>query len=229
LTHRFLSNFSWPAIIAVLFTVLPVITSSILGAWAIREEAVISSWTNNQWLIVTIVLAVASAIALSPPTLLAVIFGYFLNWMAFPYLLTLNLSAISLVYCIVSYIDNGTLIDQLQKAYPSIKTLLNRFRSNQLRLVFFMKLSPLFPFAITNLVFVLSRASFSTIVLGGMAGMIPRTLLAIWIGIEAKELRVLIENPNEKLEAKVALFILLLVSTLGTGYFFRNQVTKEPQ
>lgn len=229
MTRRFLSNYSWPAIIAILLTVLPVITSSILGAWAIREEVVISSWTYNQWVIATILLAIASAIALSPPTLLAVIFGYFLNWMAFPYLLVLNLTAISLVYCIVNYIDNGrTLIDQLQKAYPSTKTLLHRFRSNQLRLVFFMKLSPLFPFSITNLIFVLSRASFSTIVLGGMAGMIPRTLLAIWIGIEAKELRVLIENPNEKLEAKVALFILLLVSTLGTGYFFRNQVTKEP-
>lgn len=229
MTGKFSYRTSWPALLATLLTLLPVVTSSILGAWAIQHESLLASWSSPQWLIATIVLALASAVALSPPTLIAVLFGYFLNWLAFPYLLVLNLTAISLVYIVVKSIDNGTLIEQLQKAYPSVSTLVHRFRQNQFRLIFFMKLSPLFPFAVTNLIFVLSRARFATILIAGMAGMIPRTLLAIWIGIEAKELRLLIENPNEKLEAKVVLFILLLVSTLGTGYFFRNQVTKEPQ
>jgi uncharacterized membrane protein YdjX (TVP38/TMEM64 family) len=228
LTRKFPNSYSWQALLATLLTVLPVVTSSLLGAWAIREEAVLNSWTGQEWWIATILLALASALALAPPTLLAVIFGYFLNWLAFPYLIVLNLTAIALVYFLVGYVDKGMLVDQLQKAYPKSNALLHRFNDNQLRLVFFMKLSPLFPFAITNLVFVLSRARFSSIILGGTAGMIPRTLLAIWIGIEAKELRTLIENPNEKLEAKVVLFVLLLISTLGTVYFFRKRATEQP-
>jgi uncharacterized membrane protein YdjX (TVP38/TMEM64 family) len=63
--------------------------------------------------------------------------------------------------------------------------------------------------------FALSGAKLKNILLGGFLGMTPRTLLAIWSGREAREIRTLLENPNQSIWGQVIIVALILVSIAG--------------
>jgi len=62
---------------------------------------------------------------------------------------------------------------------------------------------------------------------GGTLGMIPRTILAVWAGKEAQDIAYLLEHPNEGLSTKVFILLLIVISTFGLGYFFRDKKVTE--
>ncbi len=211
-----------PIIISILMTIIPLLATSILTAWAISNENYLATWGVATWIIVTLLLTITSTIALTPPTFLALVYGYFLGLAAIPYLIVLNLAAIGLVFCFASFFDAGTTLPYLLKVFPKAKPLLDRFYKNQLKIIFFAKLSPVLPFAVTNMFFAISGAKFKQVLLGGTLGMIPRTVLAVWVGSEARDIQYLLENPNEDLASKILILFLILLSTFGIGYFLKN-------
>ncbi|TDB69259.1 hypothetical protein EZE20_01415 [Arundinibacter roseus] len=204
-------------------TIVPLFTSSLLTGWAITHEQLLAEWPLETWMLATIGLAVASALALSPPTFLALVYGYFLGWIALPFLFLLNLMAILVVYTVARRMRSGSMLLHLQRAYPQVHRLLQRFEENQLRLIFFAKLSPVLPFAVTNLFFVLAGAQLRQVLLGGTLGMVPRTVLAVWVGLEAREISYLLAHPNEDLASKLLLIVLIIASTLGIAWFFKKK------
>ncbi len=203
--------------------VMPLVTSSLLTAWAVGYEELWSGLSSTQWVFITLGLAVASAFALTPPTFLALVYGYFLGWVGFPLLLLLNFGAIGIVFFMGKKVIPASFLPQIQAAYPAAAKLLLRFHENPVRLIFFAKLSPALPFAITNLVFTLAGARISQMLLGGAFGMIPRTLLALWMGTQAKEIRYLLEHPNEGMGTKLLVVALVILSTAGILWFFKRR------
>ncbi|CAG5009362.1 hypothetical protein DYBT9275_04479 [Dyadobacter sp. CECT 9275] len=198
-------------------------TTSLLTAWAIGHENMLREWTFPFWVLVTVLLTVTSALALTPPTFLAMVYGYFLGWVALPLLFMLNLGAICIVYFLARFLNPGKTRNYLLAVYPKVGILLKRFRAQELRLIFFAKLSPILPFAVTNLFFAIAGARLKQVLAGGTLGMIPRTILAVWVGYEAQDIRYLLEHPNEGLGSKVLLILLISASTVGMGYFFRSR------
>ena len=73
----------------------------------------------------------------------------------------------------------------------------------------------------------MAGARFKQILAGGTLGMIPRTILAVWAGKEAQDITYLLAHPNEGLWTKVVLITLIVISTLGIGYFFRDKKIAE--
>lgn len=210
-------------VISVLMTVVPLLTTSLLTAWAINNEEFLRAMPLGWWIGVTLILTIASSVALTPPTFLALVYGYFLGWKSIPILFGMNLGAIALIYVSANYLHATSLRKHLMQIYPQVGSLLSRFYKNELRLIFFAKLSPVLPFAITNLFFAMAGARFKQVLAGGTLGMIPRTVLAVWAGREAQDIRYLLEHPNEGLATKVVLILLIIVSTIGVGYFFRER------
>lgn len=202
---------------------MPLLTSSILTAWAVGYESYWTSLSLGGWILITLMLSLTSALALTPPTFLALVYGYFLGWIGFPLLFLLNLGAIGLVYLIGKKLIPVSFLSQLQQAYPAAAPLLERFHENPVRLIFFTKLSPMLPFAITNLLFTMVGARLPQMLLGGVLGMIPRTALAMWMGTQAKEIRYLLEHPNEGLGTKLLIVALVLLSTAGIGWYFKKK------
>jgi len=203
-----------PSLSAFFLTLLPILTSSVIGVWMIQNEGFIKSFGWKEWAIVCVLSIFGCALALIPPTLLAFGFGYFLGWMAIVPLILLNLAAITMVYTIVQRMDRVSLL-RYSSQFPSIATFLNRVHANEIRFVFFTKLSPVLPFALTNLVFSLMGIQFKNVILGGFLGMIPRTVLAVWVGMEAKEISQLVQNPNESVTSRVVILGLVVVSVVG--------------
>jgi uncharacterized membrane protein YdjX (TVP38/TMEM64 family) len=223
LANPILKKYPLPLVLSTVLAIMPLLTSSLLTAWAVSYESYWSSLSLIEWLLITLVLSFASALALTPPTFLALVYGYFLGWTGLPLLFLLNLGAIGMVYIIGKKLIPISFLTQIQQAYPKAATLLLRFHENPVRLIFFTKLSPMLPFAITNLIFTMAGARLPQMLLGGTLGMIPRTALAMWMGTQAKEIRYLLEHPNEGIGTKLLIVALVLLSTAGIGWYFRKK------
>lgn len=126
--------------------------------------------------------------------------------------------AIFLVNAVTKRIDGDKFRAYLSEN-KKVNAILENIRKEELKFIFFTKLSPILPFALTNFVFALSGAKLKNILIGGFFGMIPRTLLAVWTGSQAKEIRRLLENPNEGNLQKILIIILVIVSVGGVMYY----------
>jgi hypothetical protein len=155
-----------PAIISVLLTVVPLLSSSAIVYFLIKNESTFGNLHWAEWAFVTLVFACTSMIALSPPTLLAMVYGYFLSALAIPYLFLLNMGAITAVYFLTKK-GFGNSLESFIDGHPKSKRLLDQLKNDELRVVFLAKLSPVLPFALTNFVFALSGATFRNVFIGG--------------------------------------------------------------
>ncbi len=201
------------AIAGVLLSVTPIVFTSVLTYYAIVYETTIARFTSWEWAGVTLVCTITSA-ALTPPTMLALIFGYFLGWQAVLPLCIINLGGILFINSIVRWLDHDRFLRFLSRN-PKTQSVLDRILNKELEVIFFAKLSPILPFGLTNLLFALSGARLVNILLGGFLGMLPRTLLAIWSGHEAREIRTLLENPNQSTWTQLIIIGLIVVSVVG--------------
>lgn len=133
--------------------------------------------------------------------------------------------AIYLVNMLTRLMEREKFIEYLS-GNKKVKAILDSIRKDEFKIIFFTKLSPVLPFALMNLVFSLSGAKLKNILWGGFLGMIPRTVLAVWTASQAKEIRKLLENPNEGSTEKIVIIILVVASMAGIVYFFSKNLTK---
>lgn len=226
-------NFNWlrksavrgPALISVLLTVIPLVSSSAIVVFLLTYEQFFSTLSFTGWVGITLLFTLTSMIALSPPTLLAMIYGYFLSYLAIPYLFLLNMGAIAAVYLLTKQGFSNTFVSFVNEN-PKSRRLLQEIKNDELKVIFLAKLSPVLPFALTNFVFALSGASFRNVLLGGFLGMIPRTFLAVWIGAQAVNIKTLIENPETANWQQFVIVLLVIVSTFGLISVIRRAVKK---
>ncbi|UHG91405.1 TVP38/TMEM64 family protein [Spirosoma oryzicola] len=208
-----LKHFTGPVIAGILMSVTPIVFTSLLTYYAILHESDIAGFTAWQWAGITLLCAITSA-ALTPPTMLALIFGYFLGWQAVLPLFLVNMGGILFINLLVRWLDHERFLSFLRRN-PKAQSVLDRILNKELEVIFFAKLSPILPFGLTNLLFALSGAQLKNILLGGLLGMMPRTLLAIWSGHEAREIRTLLENPNQSSWTQIIIVVLVIVSIAG--------------
>ena len=223
--HPILQKITGPVLAGVVLSVLPIVFTSVLTYYAIVHESFIRSLTGWQWLGLTLAFAITSA-GLTPPTILALIFGYFLGWQAVLPLFVINFGGILFINLIVNWLDHDRFLRFLRRN-PKAQSVLDRIRNKELEVIFFAKLSPILPFGLTNLLFALSGAKLRNILLGGFLGMTPRTLLAIWSGREAREIRTLLDNPNQSIWGQVIIAALILVSVAGLWQVLRGALKRR--
>lgn len=209
----------------VIFTALPMICTSFLTYFLYQNQNYLEGFNGFHWALFSVGLAIAAALAIIPPTFLAIVMGFFLGWMAFPYLIFINMGAIVLIYLLYQILDFSWIESKILSG-EKIAKVLNQIKESELKIIFFTKLSPLFPFAVTNLLFAVSGAKFKNILLGGFLGMIPRTLLAVYVGKEAHELQKIIENPNENTLSQIVISALILVSAFGMYAVLKKAISK---
>ena len=212
------TKYSFPLISSIFLTIVPLLFSSVLTVAVITHEKQILTFTWQNWLIITLVCCLTSTFAFTPPTVLALVFGYFLGWNALLPIFALNMGAIFLVNIITKRFNQDSLLSYFADN-QKVTAILENIRKQELKFIFFTKLSPVLPFALTNFVFALSGAKLKNILLGGFLGMVPRTALAVWTGSQAKEIRRLLENPNEGNLQKILIILLIIVSVGGILYF----------
>lgn len=223
--HAILQKLTGPALAGVLLSVLPIVFTSVLTYYAVVHEPDIRLLTGWQWAGLTIACAITSA-GLTPPTILALLFGYFLGWQAVLPLFVINFGGILFINLAVRWLDHERFLRFLRRN-PKVQPVLDRILDKEVEVIFFAKLSPILPFGLTNLLFALSGAKLKNILLGGFLGMTPRTLLAIWSGREAREIRTLLDNPNQNIWGQVLVVTLVLVSIAGLWQVLRGALKRR--
>ena len=202
---------------------MPLLVSSSISYWVITHEQEIQNFTFQNWTIAFIFACFTMAFALTPTTFIALLSGYFLGWQAFiPVGITYWIASF-LGYKVAQMIDGGRFLRILSEK-PKVKQILENLQKDEFKIILLTRLSPVLPFAVTNLLFSFSGTKLRNFLTAGFLGMLPRTILSIWIGTQAQEIKRLIEHPSEGNISKFLILGLIGGSILGLGYFVKKAI-----
>ena len=204
-------------------TVVPSLTSLIILNSLYGNPSFLGQFEFLIWSFVTyytIASSLLMGLALLPTTFLAVLSGFFFGWISLPFLILGYTLATIIGYQIGKKLDKGSL-DFLLENYPKAAQMIVDKRNKISQLIFFVRLSPVIPFALSNLLFALLKINLRKVVWMGLWGMLPRTFLAFTTGVVAESLVGALEE-NSGLRQWVIVGALLLISVLGIYRFFKR-------
>ncbi|AFL86131.1 hypothetical protein Belba_3639 [Belliella baltica DSM 15883] len=159
-------------------------------------------------------------LALMPTTLFAALSGFLFGWQSFIWVVIGYTLATLLGYAWGKKLGGNSLEVILQQ-YPKARDLLQKKEGKIGELIFFVRLSPIIPFALSNLLFALIKSGWKKLVIFGTLGMLPRTTLVFFSGTIASSIYAAIQQ--EGISGKGWIFIILLaLSILGIWRFFKE-------
>jgi uncharacterized membrane protein YdjX (TVP38/TMEM64 family) len=106
-------------------------------------------------------------------------------------------------------------IERRVAAYPRFQAIDHAVAENGFKIVLLARLSPVFPFNMLNYAFGLTRVSFRDYVLASWIGMLPGTILYVYIGSTVGALADIVAGRVEKSPAQQILFFTGLAATLA--------------
>ena len=202
---------------------MPLLVSSSISYWVITHEQQIINYTFQNWIIAFVLACFTMAFALTPTTFIALLSGYFLGWKAFLPLVFSYWIASYIGYKIAQKIDGGRFLKILAEK-PKVKQVLDNLQQDEFKIILLARLSPILPFAVTNVLFSFAGTKIKNFLTAGFLGMLPRTILSIWIGTQAQEIKRLIEHPSEGNISQFLVLGLIFASLFGLGYFVKKAV-----
>jgi uncharacterized membrane protein YdjX (TVP38/TMEM64 family) len=120
----------------------------------------------------------------------------------------------------MSQLIGAKAVEAVFDAYPRSTAVLEGLKQNDLVLVIMCRISPVLPFAIMNVVLGYTGIRIKPFLVGGLIGMLPRTVMAVAIGMQMEAL------------ATGSLFSLLwigllVVSFIGLGWVFKRSINRS--
>lgn len=207
---------------------IPLVCSSSITAYFITHEEFIQNFSIYTWSIFYAITCFTMALAITPTTYIAIVSGYFLGWVSIPFMLISYLSASLLGYLFALFIDNGIFLKNLednQKVQMFIKNLKNK----EFLMIILARLSPALPFAIMNLLLAILKVDMKKFLIAGFIGMLPRTLLSIFLGTQVKEISLLFSQHKKDPTNQLLVIGLLILTTLGIFYFIKKMLPTEEE
>lgn len=219
--HTVVANWR-PLLLFGWMLIMPLFFSSLLGWTVYQNEAYLQTLTPEQWILIYTISIITMAFALTPTTVVALISGYFLGPSAIiPLVITYSIASI-IGYYISKPLGKNFQIT-LHAAYPKLDDFVHRMsNTSPIGFVFFCRISPVLPFAVMNVTLPFIGIKFKPFFWGGMAGMLPRTVLAIISGNLANDLFNLVKKPNGDSYMQIGFAILLILSIFGFILLFKK-------
>jgi uncharacterized membrane protein YdjX (TVP38/TMEM64 family) len=202
---------------------MPLLASSSISYWVITHAPHIQNFTFQNWAVTFLLACFTMSFALTPTTFVALLSGYFLGWRAFLPLAVSYWAASYIGYKIAQKIDGGRFLKILSEK-PKVRQILENLQKDEFKIILLARLSPVLPFAVTNVLFSFSGTKLRNFLTAGFLGMLPRTILSIWVGTQAQEIRKLIEHPSEGNISQILVLGLVFASVLGLGYFVKRAI-----
>lgn len=208
-------------------SVMPAVGSLLLVPIALKNSLFFNDLNFDGVFVLAIILGLATllmGLALLPTTILAGLSGFLFGWKAFPWLfLGYNLASI-LGYAWGKLLSEDSMGIILSK-YPKAQRILEDKKERIGALIFFVRLSPVIPFALSNLLFAWLKTGYSKLVIFGSIGMLPRTTLVFLSGTLVSEIYEAIRG--EGISGKGWIFgAFLLISLAGIWRFFKSERKK---
>jgi uncharacterized membrane protein YdjX (TVP38/TMEM64 family) len=219
---------SIPILSSLLLIIVPLVATSFLSIYFVTNESYFTTFDTSEWIGFSLISVLTQAFALTPPTFVALVLGYFWGWKTLPVLFLVNMGSIFIINRVVLRLDSAGLITFLSKNKRAA-VLLDSIKKDELKIIGLAKLSPILPFTFTNFIFTLSGAKLKNILLGGFLGMIPRTVMSVWAGTQAKEIKKLLDDPNANNNQQIMVIALILISAFGLIYIIGKAVNRSKE
>jgi uncharacterized membrane protein YdjX (TVP38/TMEM64 family) len=160
----------------------------------------------------------AMAFGLTHTTFIAVFSGYFLSYISIPFVIVSYLLASVIGYFVGRLITGEKVINTIM-TLPKAVPIAGELKKREFMIILLSRLSPALPFAVTNLLLSILKADFKKYFIAGSIGMLPRTLIFIWTGTQAKSIAEVIRNPETISVSRISTLIFLVVSVTGLFYY----------
>jgi len=200
--HRPISILAW-----LWVSLMPILGSTLL----ILNYEAMSIWQADSILdfgVYTLFAAILMGFALLPTTLTALASGFFIGWKGLPFLI-LAYSLASVIGYFFGKRSNAGMLEILFSKNPSLKAELESRQSKEGSLVFFVRISPIIPFAISSFIFASMNISLRKVLIYGIPGMLPRTLIAFATGVLASSFLLAQESMSSPLQWGIGLVLLI--------------------
>ncbi len=162
--------------------------AGLVAAWTLLPVAQwiesFRAWVASQGLLghaAFIVVYAAATVALAPAGLLTLAAGFAFGLWAFPTVVIGATLGLSLAFLAGRYLARDWVAGQTAKS-PMFKALDRAIESEGWKIVALVRLSPLIPFNLQNYFFGLTRIGFLPYVVTSFFGIMPGTLLYVWLG-----------------------------------------------
>lgn len=201
-------------------SLMPILGSTIL----ILNYETISNWKLGSVLdytIYTLLTALLMGLALLPTTLTALASGFFIGWMGLPFLI-LAYSLASVIGYFLGLQSNSGLLEILFTKNPKLKSELDSRKGKEGSLVFFVRISPVIPFAISSFIFASMQISLRKVLIYGIPGMLPRTLISFGTGVLASSFLLAQKSLSSPMQWVIG-SILLIFGLLGIYNYLKKQ------
>jgi uncharacterized membrane protein YdjX (TVP38/TMEM64 family) len=160
-------------------------------------------------------------LALLPTTLTAIASGYFFGWWALPFLI-IAYSMASVLGFSLGKISNMGFTELLFEKNPKFQREVESRKEKEGSLVFFVRISPVVPFAVSNFLFSSMSVKLWKVLAYGIPGMLPRTVIAFSAGVLASSFIAAKESMNSPLQWGIGA-VLLIVGVAGIYNYLRKR------
>lgn len=153
--------------------------------------------------------------SLLPTTFVALFYGYVFGLeKALPLVASAYLLAAWASYGLIRLFDHAQISQTLQ-ANPRTARAMHKLQRNSWGIIIAARISPLLPFSVMNVIFTVLQINILRFLVGSFVGMLPRTLLAIYVGAQATHLADALQNPHSsETWIRFAPILLLGISTI---------------
>ncbi len=198
---------------------------TLLTTLAITWRSTLTTFSEAQWACLFAISSMTMAVALTPSTLIALISGYFLGWGAFCYIVISYPIASALGFMVGKQLDRGKLMNSLPDSSRLQLVLQGLSGQHQWPLVLLARLSPILPFSLMNLLLPAIGVRLAVFLLAGSVGMLPRTLFAMWAGMQGRDLLQLLHQPTHSNLSVMFMVIATMLSIGGLLYLVQRVST----
>ena len=201
---------------------LPVLSSLLLGYFALANPSFFTSFSLMEFVLFWISAVFIMGLALCPTTFLAMFTGYVWGWSGlFPLIIAYAIASL-LGYALARKMKGDALIDLIRVKFNAAD-FLSYVQAQSIAWVFLARLSPVFPFAITNALMAFLGVPLRQFFVGGTLGMLPRTLIALWTGMQAASWANLLNHPEMVRWQDIASVAMLLISVVGMFFLAKRK------
>jgi uncharacterized membrane protein YdjX (TVP38/TMEM64 family) len=221
------NNSTWKVRISmlaiVLMTFLPFTTTVITITTISIYSDEIRALSSNYLIYLGLFFFFSTSLSLTSTTILSVIAGYFWGWDAYWYLLLMfNLGA-AMGYYLTHAFDKGTMLQYIENK-SEIGTFIQRLKERDYLMIFTLRITPVLPFAVTNVFSSYIDIKFWRYLLFGGIGIALRTLATVFTGTQIKSLNEsLVKDPAYQMQYFVFIGVSIVLFAILYWFVMKNK------
>ncbi|MDR7130115.1 putative membrane protein YdjX (TVP38/TMEM64 family) [Algoriphagus sp. 4150] len=169
----------------------------------------------------TVIGALLMGLALLPTTLIALASGYYFGWTSLTFLI-LGYSLASVLGYVLGKVTNMGFTELLFKKNPKFHKAIESRQEKEGSLVFFVRISPVVPFAVSNFLFANLNIKLWKVLIYGIPGMLTRTVIGFAAGVAASSYMEAKQSMNTPLQWGIGL-VLLIIGVAGIYSYVRKK------